>query len=401
MGAVYATVPAMHRAMRVGLVLPLLLSVAHADPAPVIGGGNAPAGKWPDVAAVRDGQNEQFCTGTLIAPTVVITAQHCIDASVKNVLLGATSLARPQDGEVIQVTKAVGYPDGFNSFDIGIIVLSQPSTITPRPIASGWASLEIKNGAMAPIVGFGAIDRDSERYIDELQEAVVPITDADCSESSGCNAAAKPAGELGAGGMGRDTCAGDSGGPLYITSAMGTYLAGVTSRGYDNNMYYCSEGGIYERPDKVLPWIEQTAGVPVLHGPDPKFDPLSAPRGGGAETQIEANDPQSDEHTFAITTPPQAGTAKLREDGRLRVCTDPNAAGDDKVIVTITDKKDLSRALLVVLPITIENATASEDCNLDDFSEDGGCCSSSRSAGGSLPLGAFVLGALLRRRRRA
>ena len=38
-----------------------------------------------------------------------------------------------------------------------------------------------------------------------------------------------PDGELGAGGMGIDTCPGDSGGPLYLPTDFGTFLAGVTS----------------------------------------------------------------------------------------------------------------------------------------------------------------------------
>ena len=383
------------------LVLVLAPTLASAQPAPVIGGTDAPAGKWPDVAAVTDDRGQQFCTGTLIAPTVVITAEHCIGTDVAAVVVGTTSLARPGDGETIKVIKAVGYPNGSSSFDIGVLVLEKAATLAPRPIASGWASLEIKNGAMAAIVGYGAIDRDSEEYINELQEAVVPITDADCTTSAGCNSGARPAGELGAGGMGVDTCAGDSGGPLYVTSAKGTtYLAGVTSRGYDDNQYYCSEGGIYERPDKILAWIEETAGVSVLHGPNPTFGPLAADKGGGAETTIEPNDPESSDHKYVITTPPAAGTAKIREDGRIRVCTTAAAGATDKVVVTITDANDPSRALLVVLPITISSTMADGACSLDDFSEDGGCCSSSRSAGGALPLGALVLGALLRRRRR-
>ena len=49
-------------------------------------------------------------------------------------------------------------------------------------------------------------------YVDELQEATTVITDADCSRTDlGCNIAAYPNGELGAGGMGVDSCPGDSG----------------------------------------------------------------------------------------------------------------------------------------------------------------------------------------------
>lgn len=371
--------------------------VAFAE-APVIGGHDAMAGKWPDVAAVNDSAGDQQCTGTLIAPTVVITAQHCMDINPSAVVIGTTSLNRPSEGEVIPVIKHTGYPNGFRSFDVGVLVLQRASTKEPRKIASGWAAVDIKNGATATVVGYGAIDRDSLMYIPELQEADLPITDADCTDSVGCNTLAQPAGELGAGGNGIDTCEGDSGGPLYITSDLGTFLAGVTSRGYDDNQFTCSEGGIYARPDKVVAWLEKESGVPIARGPEPTYGELTAVRGGAAETTIEANDPKSDSHTFAIKTQPAYGTAKVLDDGRIRVCTNNDVAGLDQVTVSITDANDASRSIFFTMPITIEDGTP-ESCSLDDF-DDGGCCSASHSATGSIPLALAMLGILRRRRRR-
>lgn len=376
-------------------------SAAFAEgPAPVIGGHNVPAGTWREVAAIEDDTDFQFCTGTLIAPTVVLTAAHCIDGSAAQVVLGTNSYARPQDGETIQVKSQKAYPNGLDSFDVGVIVLQTPSAITPRPIAAGWASLAIKNGAMATVAGYGAIDRDSNDYIPDMQEVDLPITDADCTNSDGCNQAARPAGELGAGGNGIDTCEGDSGGPLFVTGDLGTFLGGVTSRGYDSNTYTCSEGGIYVRPDKLINWIEDTAGVEVMKGPMPTWDALHGKRGGPADTRIDANDPMSSTHSYAITTQPKYGKAAVHNDGSLRVCTDPDVTGDDRLTVTITDSAHPDRQLLIVMPIAIENSDSPGTCNLDDFGDGGGCCSSTGHPGGSLALGAAVL-ALVQRRRRA
>lgn len=392
------------RRAAVVLLGPLLPLLARAEPAPVIGGDDSPAGKWPDAAAMYYPDGQQGCTGTLIAPTVALTAGHCIyDGGPTNVLVGTNSLARRADGEFLPVMKRIPYPQSQSSYDIAVVVLSQPSTITPRPIATGWARLDIKDGASVDIVGYGAIDRDANDYINELQEATTTITDADCVRSAGCNSAAMPAGELGAGGMGIDTCPGDSGGPLYVTTSYGNFLAGVTSRGYDDNRYYCSEGGIYARPDKIVDWIEQQAGVPVARGPEPTFGPLVAVRGHAAETQIDANDPKSESHTFALTTPPANGTAKVTEDGRVRVCTNPGVAGPDSMVVTITDTTTAGRALAVKIPITINDGTPAESCDVDAFENDGsggGCCDSGRSANGSVVLG-IALAAVLRRRRRS
>src|SRR5688500_1012701 len=57
-------------------------------PTPVIGGTAVPAGKWPDAVAVL-GQGS--CTGTLIAPDVVLTAGHCADAGMTTVIADTTN----------------------------------------------------------------------------------------------------------------------------------------------------------------------------------------------------------------------------------------------------------------------------------------------------------------------
>ncbi len=369
----------------------------------VLGGSNAPLGKWPDVVAVRQG-SQQFCTGTLIAPTVAITAGHC-NEGIDNVLIGTNSLSRPADGEAITVLRTIEYPNSQSTgADLTVMVLARESRFEPRALATGWARHEIKNQAMIEIVGYGAIDQAGNQYIPDLQEATTVITDADCTTSSGCVPTIKPGGELGAGGMGIDTCFGDSGGPLYLPTDFGTFLAGATSRGYDNNMYNCSEGGIYVRPDKFVDWIEKSAGVGVRRGPEPAATMITAIRGNAGETHIEHNDPHSTEHTYAIKTAPMYGTAKVRDDGQVRVCTNDNVSGGDSMVVTVTDKKDPTRAEDVKINILINDGDPGSNCDVEAFGDGGGdgggCCDSGRSAGGALPLSAGVLALLVRRRRR-
>src|SRR5262245_37287570 len=124
--------PPMSRRLAVFLMLTLVPVAGVA--APVIGGDLTPAGKWPDTVATLDPNSEQECTGTLIAPTVVLTADHCIDSSSPvGVVVGAPSLLRRSDGEVLTVSRRIGYPNGDSSYDVGILVLSSPSRVTPRP----------------------------------------------------------------------------------------------------------------------------------------------------------------------------------------------------------------------------------------------------------------------------
>lgn len=381
------------------LVLLCAPAVAGPGPAPVVGGSNAPQGKWPDVAAIYFGTMQE-CTGTLIAPNVVITAGHCNDAHLDHVLLGTNSLARPQDGETVTVKQRIEYPSSQTSEDVTILVLTKNAAEEPRKIATGWARLDIKNGAAVQFVGYGAIDVNGNNYIDDLQEVMSTITDADCSTSSGCNTAARPAGELGAGGMGIDTCSGDSGGPMYLLTDYGNFLAGVTSRSYDDSVKPCGDGGIYERPDKIVDWAEQQTGIAMARGPEPAPRILMGVPGGPVEQHVDANDPVSDDHSYALTTPPAHGTAAVRADGQLRVCLD-GSQQPDSVTVTITDNHDANRKLDWVIQIQPVSGEAPATCDANAFTgaeDSGGCCDAGRSPAGSLPLALGVLIVLRRRR---
>lgn len=378
---------------------------ASSGPAQVIGGSDARPGKWPDVAAILfplSPGGEALCTGTLVAPTVVLTAAHCYDPSnlplPDNVLIGTSSLARPQDGETIRIKQGYLYPDPQSTEDIAVLVLARPSSRRPRKIATGWGRVDIVDGAAITLVGFGAINANGDHFIDELQEASTTITDFDCSRSSGCNPSARPEGELGAGGMGIDTCPGDSGGPLYLMTSYGPILAGLTSRGYDSTPVTCSDGGIYVRPDKVIDWIERVAGN-VEHIGAPQSRPLVALRGDGDDVRIAVNDPASNSHRFELLVPPAHGTARVRSDGAVRVCVDATApVGSDQVTVMVTDTEHPRRALPLLIPIEIKDGPAVATCDLDAFSQ-AGCCDAGGHPGGAIPLALGVL-AIARRRRR-
>jgi endonuclease G len=368
----------------------------------VIGGAAAPAGKWPDTVAVLwDG--EQACTGTLVAPNVVITAGHCVIGGAPNgVLIGASKLSAPQEGETIPIMRAIEYPNSQNSVDAGLLVLARDATkATPRQIASGWVKFDVKNNAQVQLVGFGTIDRDGNTPTDSMMEATTTITDFNCTTSAGCNMLAQPDGELGAGGMGIDTCPGDSGGPAYLLTDYGAFLSGITSRGYDTNTYYCSEGGIYERADKIVDWMDQMSGTKVARGPTPTADDIMTTRGEGGETKITPNDPKAGvKHTFAVTKQPGYGKAAVSSDGTVRVCPDKGVMGDDAVEVTVSDASDPMRAIAMTIKVVIAAGDPPDSCDPMDFGGDGGgCCDTRRSASGSLPLGLVVLLVLRRRRK--
>src|SRR5262245_45538780 len=85
-----------------------LLPLFASPSIPVIGGTPVKPGEWPDAVAVLS--RDAACTGTLIAPDVVLTAGHCIASDPVAVLVDTVDFGRP-GGEAIRVAAALAYPD--------------------------------------------------------------------------------------------------------------------------------------------------------------------------------------------------------------------------------------------------------------------------------------------------
>lgn len=259
----------------------------------VIGGTQAPAGKWPDAVAVLGAQGA--CTGTLIAPDVAITAGHCAEVNPTTVIANSTDYAA-QGGIKATVKSITAYPSWETTYDVSVIVLTAPvAGVTPRKVGTSCTfDQDFKDNTMVHLVGFGLTDTAGQGNNTKLNEALAPVTDADCSGPGGCAAAVSPGGEFIAGGGGKDSCFGDSGGPVYLDTPRGTVVVGAVSRGLDGAATPCGGGGIYVRTDKIVAWIEQTAGKSIEKdlcatgpgGTDPNPDP-------GGDDPPGTNDPES------------------------------------------------------------------------------------------------------------
>lgn len=221
--------------------------------------GGTVTSRFPDCCAV--GNDDSFtCSGTLIAPTVVVTARHCDDGITK-VFLKGNDIVHPEDGETIPVIAEYENPD----VDLRVLVLAHPASVPPRHVAQGD---EVYAPSMVTVAGFGTIDANGRVGYGTKREVDVPLVSLDSGRPDDFyNFGGRAGRELIAGqrGLARDSCKGDSGGPLYIINRAGTeyYLLGATSRGIRRRQTECGDGGIYVRVDTCLDWIREVTGVDI------------------------------------------------------------------------------------------------------------------------------------------
>jgi secreted trypsin-like serine protease len=217
---------------------------------------------YPDCCALGNEFMGYFCTGTLVAPNVVLTAKHCaLDYNMNRVFLNGSDVTEPEGAEIIDVKEAHPHPDA--NVDLLVLVLEKPSTVKPRAIA--------KNVLVKPenaiVVGFGRTNPSGTKGFGTKRKATVPVMTLDCNDAeSGTKYGCRPGIELVAGhrGLKRDTCKGDSGGPLYIEDDEGNVLLlGVTSRGVQGAGKRCGNGGIYVRADRFADWIRSETGANI------------------------------------------------------------------------------------------------------------------------------------------
>jgi hypothetical protein len=200
------------------------------------------------------------CAGTLVTPTMVATARHCVaDARPRSldVVVGAENLCRtaPVGGERRPVVEIHVPADAAQGGDLAVLELGAPSSQPPAAIGR-WPSVRHRLTAIGWGRG-GPVSTPCSPWPAPLRAQTGDACDA------ALRARPEPVrGRLGCAvpDGGRNTCQGDSGGPVLALADSGPLLVGITSSGLG-----CGprDLGFYLRVDRYARWLGKLGAAPV------------------------------------------------------------------------------------------------------------------------------------------
>ena len=312
----------------------------------IIGGQVAPPGTFGYVAFVgldAGAGTAYYCTGALVAPSVVLTAAHCaslVTAPQFAIGTGRLDISDTSTGQVLGVSSvqiAPTWSKGTNIGDVALLQLSQPSSAPTMPIApqsdetfvnqpgttiivAGWG-LTNQTGPLPTQLHWVDLSIQSDKYCG--QQFVAPQAydppSMFCASQPGNNAAA---------------CPGDSGAPAIVQWSPGQYeIVGVASMDVGAT---CGPPAGFARVTFASDWLTSEIAILQATAP-PAATPTPAPPTQSISLPLAAKRPSP--------KPPSLKTRAARgKPGKLARLTFRAGAASGRVRVHL---RILNRGVLV------------------------------------------------------
>jgi len=214
----------------------------------IIGGSPVAQGAYPFVAELvvrqANGTDAHACGASLVSPSMILTAAHCVTGYVGKEGAKAAGKVRlvvnraDQRQQRLGVVRAIAYDDwngqyavyvhpryGERSpgdFDVAVIQLAEPITdVQPVMLPSPGSDVMERPGTLLTAAGWGNTMTDGGDFPMVLRAVQVPVvSNWECAFAYPVDNPERalrfmPGSMVCAGQGGRDSCQGDSGGPLF------------------------------------------------------------------------------------------------------------------------------------------------------------------------------------------
>lgn len=223
----------------------------------IVGGTAATLGEFPYMVSLSQ-SGSHFCGGVLLNANTVLTAAHCsVGVSASSVRVRAGTLTWASGGTQVSVSQIVVHPSYSSSTTNNDIALWHLSTALAESSTIGYATLPAQGsdpaaGTITTTAGWGLTSENGSTLPASLRRVDVPvISRAECRQQYGTSAVTDNMFCAGYDEGGKDSCSGDSGGPI-IDASTGV-LIGLVSWGQG-----CAEAGyagVYARVGNYVTYI--------------------------------------------------------------------------------------------------------------------------------------------------
>lgn len=201
----------------------------------------------------KSNRGEYICTGSIVAPDMVVTAAHCVQTNPENIrvvfALAADKKHSVDQSHIMKIEGYLAHPQyrgdnyqGSDMADIAVIRLSEKLPEGYRPARILPKTIPLRSGEETIVAGYGITNAATAQGAGQLRKVTAiihgPVSSTEVAIDETNN---------------KGSCSGDSGGPAFIQRGKELLLWGVISRG-DRN---CKIVGIYTRISAYDKWIRK------------------------------------------------------------------------------------------------------------------------------------------------